>query len=113
MRALSESRTRIDCLVGQQEVAEVAKFAAKFGYKLNLAPSEENGFWEAGLARIGEVFLRDDLEQLIYLVAMTDNESVDNVMARAKDRLQNHHHVQLNIPPADQAGIGELHPEGH
>ncbi len=113
MRALSESRTRVDLLADQQAVAEIAKFAAKFGYRMNMGPSTNNSFLEAVLTRTGETFLRDDLAQLVYLTAMTDNKSVDDVLAGISDKLKNHHHIELDVPPADQAGLGELHPEGH
>lgn len=41
MRALTESRTRVDCLVDQQDVAEIAKLAVKFGYRMVLQPSND------------------------------------------------------------------------
>jgi hypothetical protein len=65
MRALSESRSRVDCLIDQQEVAEIAKFAAKFGYHLTLAPSRENSMYESVMTRTVETFLRDDLAHLV------------------------------------------------
>ena len=80
MRAWSESRTRVDCLIHQQEVAEIAKFAAKFGYNFTMAPSTDNSMYESVMTRTGETLLRDDLAHLVYLVAMTDNESVDKVL---------------------------------
>lgn len=113
MRARSESRTRIDCLANQQDVAEVAKFAAKFGYHLSLSPSEENSMYESVMTRTGETFLRDDLAHLVYLTAMTDGISVDQVIELIRNKLTNHHHVQLDVAPGDQAGLGELHPDGH
>lgn len=113
MRARSESRTRVDCLIDQQEVAEIAKFAAKFGYQFTMAPSAENSWYESVMTRTAETFLRDDLAHLVYLVAMTDNESVENVLAGIRTKLADHHHVSLDTPPKDQAGLGELHPDGH
>lgn len=113
MRAWSENRTRVDCLIDQQEIAEISKFAAKFGYHFTMAPSTENSMYESVMTRTGETFLRDDLAHLVYLVAMTDNESVDNVLAGVRKKLSEHHHVELDTPPIDQAGLGELHPDGH
>jgi hypothetical protein len=112
VRAWSESRTRVDCLVDQQEVAEIAKFAAAFGYHFTMAPSAENSMYESVMGRTGEMFLRDDLAHLVYLVAMSDNESVEKVLDGVRKKLSEHH-VRLDIPPSDQAGLGELHPDRH
>jgi hypothetical protein len=113
MRALSESRTRVDCLKDQHEVAEIAKFAAKFGYHFTLSPSTENSMYESVMTRTAETFLRDDLAQLVYLTAIADNESVEKVLDGVRRKLSDHHHIALDVPPSDQAGIGELHPDGH
>lgn len=69
--------------------------------------------YESVMTRSGETFLRDDLAHLVYLAAMTDNESVDKVLEGIRTKLSEHHHVQLDTPPSDQAGVGELHPDGH
>ncbi|MHA7153959.1 hypothetical protein [Arthrobacter sp. TMN-50] len=113
MRALSESQTRIDLLTDEQDIAEVAKFAAKFSYRLQMAPAVDNGFWEALLTRTAETDLRDDLAHLVYLTAMTDRMSVEKVLDTVRDRLANFHHIELDVPPSDQAGIAEKHPDGH
>jgi hypothetical protein len=113
MRAMSESRTRVDLLTDQQDIAEVAKFAAKFGYNLSMGLSTESGLYGSVMTRNEETFLRDDLAHLVYLVAMTDRISVEEVLTTIRERLSGYHHVQLDVPPGDQAGLGELHPDGH
>jgi hypothetical protein len=43
--------------------------------------------------------------------AMTDNEIVEKVLDVVRTKLSQHHHVALDTPPSDQAGLGELHPD--
>lgn len=115
MRTRSHVGITVDCINGSSEVAEIAKAAAKFGYRLtqeNYKTDHGAMFTAARLHRDEPDWLSSDLPRLVYIEAMTSGRSVVDVLQSVRVRLEDLH-AEVDRPPSDVAGIGELHPDGH
>ena len=115
MRATSETAVTIDSMPTTIEVAEVAKAAMKFGYRMVQEQYVSDGgtpMTQAHMTRTEPAWLSEELACLVFLQALAAGHSVDKVLTDVRLRLERWH-VPIDRPPSDEPGIGELHPDGH
>jgi hypothetical protein len=105
MIAYSAVSARIENLTTMTEIAEVAKAAAKFSYRMVLH-RDEGGHSVADLGRDEMEWMGTDLARLVYLQALATNRSADDVLAEIRSTLEKMH-APLDVPPGDRPGIGE------
>jgi hypothetical protein len=103
--AHSRITVRIENLGTMAEIAEVAKAAAKFNYRMEL-DRDENDRSVAELSRYEPEWMDRDLAQLVYLYALATNSSMDDVLALTRSKLEQMG-APLDVPPGDRPGIGE------
>jgi hypothetical protein len=111
VRALSSVDVHLDLVRTTAETAEVAKFATKYGYRLQLGPSQDGAApansWTARLHRDEPDFLHSDLVRLVYVEALARGSTIDQVLDRVRRELAEQWHVATDRPLADRPGIGE------
>jgi hypothetical protein len=98
MRIQSTTRLRIDLLHKGDEIAAVARFAARFGLPMNLGPSRDDNFLAAELERRELALAYADSAASICAQAMADGKSVDDVLAQIRNQIVTNWHIDAETP---------------
>lgn len=106
MRIRSHLDVTADLLSTTTEVAEVAKAAVKFGASITMRPDPDQLGTAARLRREEGDWLSEDLPRLVFLLAMAEDKTIDQVLKDVRTCLVAWH-APMDRPPSDMAGIGE------
>lgn len=114
MRPTARSLVTIDLLNSTADIAEFAKAAAKFGMRMVLEPAPVEGFpdsWKVSLEHAEPVWIETEAAETVYLIALARGKSIKAVLEGIESYWREQH-AEVDRPPTDAPGIGELHPEG-
>lgn len=98
MRIQSTTRLTIDLLHKGDEIAQVARFAARFGLPMTLGPSRENSFLEARMERSELALAFADTAASVCAQAMADGKSVDDVLAQVRNQIVESWKIDATTP---------------
>lgn len=87
MRIQSTTRILIDLLHKGDEIASVARFAAKFSLPMRLGPSTENSFSSAELERPALAWAFADSAISVCAQAMAAGKSVDDALEEIRQQI--------------------------
>jgi hypothetical protein len=98
VRIRSTSRISIDLLHLGEDVAAVAKFAARFKLPMRLGPAKDNSFLAAELDQTDLAWAFQDSALSVCAQAMADNKSVDDVLAQIRNEIVKSWGIDATVP---------------